>query len=78
MYIGMYFKGYINTYISGGISSKESACQCRRCKGQGSILGLKRTPGEENGSPLQYSCLENAMDNGTSQTIVHGVIKSQT
>ena len=28
----------------------------------GSILGLGRTPGEENGSPLQYSCLESSMD----------------
>ena len=74
----MYFKGYINTYISGGISSTESACQCRRCKGQVSILGLRTTPGEENGSPLQYSCLENPMDNGTSQAIVHAVLKSQT
>ena len=30
----------------------------------GSILGLGRTPGEENGSPLQYSCLESSMDRG--------------
>ena len=28
----------------------------------GSILGLGRTPGEQNGSPLQYSCLESSMD----------------
>ena len=30
----------------------------------GSIPGLGRSPGEENGSPLQYSCLENSMDRG--------------
>ena len=31
----------------------------------GSIPGLRRSPGEGNGNPLQYSCLENAMDGGT-------------
>ena len=43
-----------------------------------SISGLGRSPGEENGNPLQYSCLENSMDRGAWQTIVHGVTKSQT
>ena len=66
MYIGMHFKSYINTCIPGGTIGKEPACQCRRRKAQGSILGLGRTPEEENGSPLQYSCLENPMDSGTS------------
>ena len=32
----------------------------------GSIPGLRRSPGEGNGNPLQYSCLENPMDGGTS------------
>ena len=32
-----------------------------------------RSPGERNGNPLQYSCLENPMDSGTWQAIVHGV-----
>ena len=41
--------------------SKESACSAGDL---GSILGLRRSPGEENGSPLQYSCLENSMDRG--------------
>ena len=44
----------------------------------GLIPGSGRHPGGENGSPLQYSCLENPMDNGTSQAIVHAVLKSQT
>ena len=39
----------------------------------GSILGLGRSPGEENGYPLQYSGLENSM-----HCIVHGVAKSRT
>ena len=41
----------------GGSDGKESAW-----KGWGSIPGLGRSPGEENGYPLQYSCLENSMD----------------
>ena len=34
-------------------------------------------PGEGNGNPLQYSCMENSMDRGTWQATVHGVAKSQ-
>ena len=41
----------------------------------GSILGSGRSLGEGNGNPLQYSCLENSMDRGPWQAIVHGVIK---
>ena len=43
-----------------------------------SIPGLGRTPGEENGNPLQYSCLENSMDRGAWQATIHGVTRSQT
>ena len=43
---------------------KEPTCQCRRQRDTGSIPGLGRSPGEGNGSPLQYSCLENPMDGG--------------
>ena len=39
----------------------------------GSIPGLGRSPGEGNGNPLQYSCLENPMDRGAWQATVHGV-----
>ena len=42
-----------------------------------SIPGSERSPGEGNGSPLQYSCLENPMDVGSWQATVHGVAKSQ-
>ena len=38
----------------------------------GSILGSGKSPGEENGSPLQYSFLENPMDRGAWRAIVHG------
>ena len=44
----------------------------------GSIPGSGRSPGEGNGKPLQYSCLENSMDRGTWRAIVHGVAKSRT
>ena len=54
----------------GGSDSKESACNAGDL---GSIPGLERSPGEVNGYPLQYSCLENSMDRG-----VHGVAKSWT
>ena len=43
-----------------------------------SIPGTGRCPGEGNGNPLQYSCLENPMDRGVWWTIVHWVIKGQT
>ena len=54
------------------LSGKESACQCRRCEFD---LWLGRFPGEENGNPLQYSCLGNLMDKGAWQAIVLGVAK---
>ena len=43
----------------------------------GSVPGSGRSPGEGNGNPLQYSCLENPMDRGGRQAPVHGVAKSQ-
>ena len=43
-----------------------------------SIPGLGRSPGEGNGNPLQYSCLENLMDRGAWWAIFCGVTKSQT
>ena len=42
------------------------------------IPGWERSPEGGNGNPFQYSCLENPMDRGTWQAIVHGVEKSQT
>ena len=42
----------------------------------GSIPGLGRSPGEGNGNPLQYSCLENSMDRGVRQVTVYGVAES--
>ena len=50
--------------------SKESACNVRDLD---SIPGWERSPGEGNGNPLQYSCLENPIDRGAWQATVHGV-----
>ena len=55
--------------------SKESACNAGDLD---LIPGSGRSPGEGNGNPLQYSCLENSMDRGAWQATVHGVAKSQT
>ena len=44
----------------------------------GSVPGLGRSPGEGNGNPLQYSCLENSKDRGVWRATVLGVAKSQT
>ena len=59
----------------GSSVGKESAC---KAGDPGSIPGLGRSPGEGNGNPPQYSCLENRMDRGAWQDIVHGIAKSQT
>ena len=48
-------------FFPGGSDSKTSVCNAGD---PGSIPGLGRSPGEGNGSPLQYSCLENPMDGG--------------
>ena len=54
---------------------KESVCYVGDL---GSTSGLGRSPGEGNGYPLQYSYLENSMDRGTRQALVHGVAKRWT
>ena len=59
----------------GGSNSKESACNAGDL---GSIPGLGRSPGEGNGNPHQYSCLEYPVDIGAWHATVHGVTKSQT
>ena len=58
-----------------GSDGKESACNAG---GLGLIPGSGRSPGEENGNPLQYSCLGNPMDRGAWSATVQGVAESQT
>ena len=59
----------------GGSDGKASAYSAGDL---GSIPGSGRSPGEGNGSPLQYSCLENPMDGGAWWATVHGVAESDT
>ena len=63
-----------------GASGKESANQCNAedTRDASSIPESGRSPGEESGNLLQYSCLENSMDGGAWWATVHGVTKSQT
>ena len=56
----------------GGSDGKESACNAGDL---GLIPGLGKIPGEGNGNPLQYSCLENSMDKGAWWATVHGCCK---
>ena len=66
---------FVSLDFPGGPEGKASACNVGDL---GSIPGSGRSPGEGNGNPLQYSCLENSIDRGAFQAIVHGVAKSQT
>ena len=61
----------------GGSDGKASA-SAGNAGNPGSIPGLGISPGEGNGNPLQYSCLENPMDRGAWYAIVQGVPKSRT
>ena len=81
-------KQYMCTYNSMNFSGKETdscfnqhtlyveyACNSGE---PGSIPGSGRSPGEGNGNPLQYFCLENPMDGGAWWAITHGVAKRWT
>ena len=67
---GLCFSGF-----PGGSDGKASACNAGDL---GSIPGLGRSPGEGNGNPLWYSCLENPKDEGAWKATVYGVAKIQT
>ena len=60
------------------LRGKESACQCRKPRKHGFNPWVGKFPGEGNDNPLEFSCLENPMDWGARQAIVHGATKSQT
>jgi len=59
----------------GGSEVKASSCNVGDL---GSIPGSGRSPGEGNGNPLQYSCLENPMDRGAWWATVHGIANVTT
>ena len=62
-----------NQGFPGGISGKESACQCRDVRDL--IPGWGRCPGGGNGNPFQYSHLENPMDRGAWQATDHKITR---
>ena len=62
----------------GGVSGKESDCECGRCKRCGFNPWVRKIPREGNGNPLQYSPLGKPMDRGGWWATVHGVTKSWT
>ena len=64
-------------YILGFPGGSEVKASCN-AGDLGLTLASRRSPGEVNGNPLQYSCLENSMDGGAWWATVQGVAKSQT
>ena len=63
--------------FTGGIVIKNLPDNVGDAKDMGMIPVSGRSPGLDSGNPVQYSCLENSMDKGSWQAIVHGVTKSQ-
>ena len=68
-------KDQIHLGLPGGLYGKESACNAEDL---GWVPELGIFPGEGNGYPLQYSCLENSRDRGAWRATVHWVTKSWT
>ena len=62
----------INKVFPSGSDGKEFACNAGDL---GSVPGLERFHGEENGYPLQYYCLENPMNRGAWQARVYGIAR---
>ena len=69
---------YSTTLDIPGSNGKESACSAGVSGDAGLIPRSGKSPGEGNGYPLQYSCLEKSMDRRAWWAIVHGVSKSWT
>ena len=68
----------INSKVSSYVvkNPPANAGDARNTRDIGLTPGLERSPGEEHGNPLQYSCLENSMDREAWQAIVQRVTKS--
>ena len=63
--------GYRGFQVAHG---KESACNAEDARVAASVPRSGRSPGEENGNPLQFSCQENPLDRGARQAAVRGVV----
>ena len=61
-----------------GLEVKRLPANAGDLRDAGVIPGWGKSPGGGHGNPLQYSCLENPVDRGAWQAIVHGVTKGQT
>ena len=72
--------GFIYTMLDTDGTPRQCSGKASVCNAEDpvSIPGLRRSPGEENGNPLQYSCLENSLDRGAWQATVPGVARSRT
>ena len=75
MSLGRFQEVVLDRDFPGGSDGKASVYKVGDL---GSIPGSGRSPGEVNGNPLQYYCLENSMDGGAWWAAVHGVAKSWT
>ena len=73
-----HFRLNVHSHFPGGPSLKNLPASARDIRDVGSIPGLGKSPGEGNGNPFQYSCLENPMDREDWWATVHGVSKSCT
>ena len=71
-------KAFVKYRLLGFPGSSDGKASAYNAGDLGLIPGSGRSPGEGNGNPLQYSCLENPMDQGAWWATVHGVAKSQT
>ena len=74
----IYHTGKVDSGSPDGAVGKNLPDSAGDTRDMGLIPGSERSPGGGNGTPLQYSCLENPMDRGAWWATVHGVIKSQT
>ena len=74
----VYYETLLCQGFPGGTMVKNWPANAGNARDMGSIPGLGRSPGEGNGNPLQYSCLENPMDVGAWWDTVHWVAKSWT
>ena len=77
IYVHIYVYMYVYYFIVKPVV-KNPPANGGDVRGLGSIPGSGRSPGVENGNPLQYSCLESFKGRGVWKVIVHGVTGSQT
>ena len=77
-FLGFTFFLHLTLYSLGFPGSLDGKVSAYNAGDPGLVPGSERFPGGGNGSPLQYSCLENPMDRGAWWATVHGVTKSRT